>query len=163
MYHLQRGSEDLWGIVYSALKTSIHSSAWSKRQMGCEWLLGKIPREEQTTLLSCWMNSTCASDLHMVWSFVHAVSENIMGAMKGQEEGIWEPRYGWALFKKSLSMTGKKTTERAVIKSSMFMNKSESRETVDAASHNWKMFKDFFKSNIKQAEGRILLHGSFVA
>lgn len=33
-------------------------------------------------------------------------------------------------------MTGKKTTERAVIQSSMFMNKSESRETVDAASHN---------------------------
>lgn len=40
------------------------------------------------------------------------------------------------IFKKILNMTGNKATERAVIKSSVFMNESESRQIVDAASHN---------------------------
>lgn len=57
-----------------------------------------------------------------------------MDAAEGQEEGILEPRYGRTLFRKSLNMSGKKTAERALIRS--FTNKGESREAVAAASHH---------------------------
>lgn len=78
----------------------------------------------------------CAADVHVAWSFVRHVSENITGATKGEEEGIWEPRYGGTLVKKSLNTAGKKMTERAEVKSSTFRNRSDSGERVDAASHN---------------------------
>ena len=136
-YHLPF-TKRIWGFVRHCVQRSENISSqlsMVKKAKGMWVIIRKDVQRKQTTLLSCCINPTCASDLHTEWGFVHSVSENIMGATKGWEKGIWEPLYGSMLFKKSLNRTGNKTSERAVM-SSTFMNKSESRETVDAGSHN---------------------------
>lgn len=55
------------------------------------------------TPLYCCTNPTCASELHMARTFAHSVLEN-MGAMKGWEEEIWEPKFGQILFKEEFQL-----------------------------------------------------------
>lgn len=143
MYQLQRGSGDLWGSVNHCENVTLQLSLVEiENRMWAT--IGKDNRNpgKSRSMIILLHKPPCASDLHAAQSFVHSASENSMEAVEGQEGGVWEPRCGWMLFKKSLNISGKITAERAVI---TLMIKDESTETVAAASHHWKTFKDFLK------------------